>query len=402
MIGKILVGLGGIAAGVLIGYIILVRPEFGTKTSIKILPFTSSTPIPTPFIPPKKQIVGFLPFWLLDKASNDYSKYITTLSYFGLTIDKDGTILKYTSLVEGEPGWFALKQGSLDSFFKTSKEKGVSLSLVVFDGDEKSINELLKDPVAHAKNLVSDVTPVMQQYEFSDLNLDVESVNDASPEARLAFAQFVGEVKKGMDANRLGTLTVDISPIAFVKDTNLVDPKAIASYVDYILLMAYDFHNPGSFVTGPVAPLTGAGTVSEFDTESAVEKALDMMHPQKLILGIPLYGYEWESINNIPRSATIPGSSVIISSQRVEDFLQSCANCESGFDNVAQEAYTIYKDKDTGTYHQIFYPNSASTQIKTSYAQNNNLGGMALWALGYEGDSILSPLEGYKRSIPKR
>lgn len=401
MVGKILIALGGIAFGILLGYVVLVRPEFGTKGSIKALPFTSSTPTPTPFNPPKKQIVGFLPFWLTEKASSDYSKYITTLSYFGLTIDTDGTILKYKDQVEGEPGWFSLKQGKIDPFLNTYRDHGIDLSLVVFNGDDKSINELLKNPIAHAKNLIEDVAPLMQQYGFSNLNLDVENISDASPSARAAFVSFVAEVRKGMDGNRLGTLTVDVSPIAFVKDTNLIDPKAIAQYVDYVLVMAYDFHNPSSFVTGAVAPLTGAGKISEFDTETAIEKALSVMPSEKVILGIPLYGYEWETINNIPRSAVVPGSSVIISSQRVESFLASCSNCESGFDNVSQEAYTIYKDSETGTYHQIFYPTSSSTQIKINYAQSNNLGGIGLWALGYEGGSILSPLGGYRKGISR-
>lgn len=400
---KILIGLGGVLAGVWIGYLILIRYDIGTKIgSTKILstPFPSS--LPTPFVFPKKQIVGFLPFWNADGISDDYSKYITTLSYFGLTIDADGTILKYTNLVEGEPGWFGLKQGNFDSIFETARQKGVSLSLVVFASDEEAIKEILKDPVVSARNLISDITPVMQQYGFTDLNLDIESVSDASSQDRLNFTQFVSEVEKGVKANNLGTLTVDVTAISFVKDTTLIDPKAVSSYVDYILVMAYDFHNPGSFVAGAVAPLAGAGTVSEFDTKTAVEKALEAMPSKKLILGVPLYGYKWETISRTPGSPVVPGSSVIISTKRLEEFLSSCTNCENGFDNVSQEAYTIYRDLETGTYHQIFYPTSGSTQMKINYAQNNNLGGMALWALGYEGGSILSPFEGYKRSITRR
>lgn len=385
---KLIFALAGLVCGAVGMFFFVTRTTFPLSSfnvSIKNTPSTT-----------KKQVIGFLPFWLLDKAQSDYSKYITTLNYFSLIIDKDGTIQRYTNAIEGEPGWFALKTGKADSFLQAARDKKMVLSLSVFASDEDTISELLNDPVKSGQNLVNDVVPVMQQYGFSDLNLDVESVKEATPEARAKYAQFVSEVKKGLVRQSAGTLTVDLSPIAFVKDTNLVDPKAIAGVVDYVVLMAYDFHNPGSFVTGPVAPLAGAGSVSEFDTETAVQEAISIMPPLKVILGMPLYGYSWETINNTPRSATIPASSVITSTQKVEDFLKTCTNCQTGFDNIDQEAYAIYKDNDTGTYHQLFYPTSASTGMKVGYAANNRLGGVALWALGYEDSSILLPLAAYR------
>ncbi|HEX6977052.1 MAG TPA: glycosyl hydrolase family 18 protein [Patescibacteria group bacterium] len=400
MVQKLVIILAGLVAGAVGVYFLL------TQTTLLNFNPNSLTATPTPKVgvkatnkptpkPNQKQVIGFLPFWLLDKAEIDYSRYITTLNYFSLTIDKDGTIQKYTNAIEGEPGYFALKTGKADPFLNKAKEKNISLSLAVFSGDEAVIEEILKDPVKSADNLVNDVVPIMEEYGFSDLNLDVESVKDATPQTRANYTQFVKEVKKGLASHNAGTLTVDASAIAFVKDTNLVDPKAIAESIDYMVLMAYDFHNPGSYVTGAVAPLSGAGTVSEFDTETAVQSAIKIMPSSKVILGMPLYGYSWETINNTPRSAIVPGSAIIISTQKVEEFLKTCTNCESGFDNLDQEEYVIYRDTDTGTYHQIFYPTSASTGVKVSYAASNRLGGVAVWALGYEDSSILGPLAGY-------
>jgi spore germination protein YaaH len=36
---------------------------------------------------------------------------------------------------------------------------------------------------------------------------------------------------------------------------------------------------------------------------------------------------------------------------------------------------------------------------KVTLVTKNNLAGMAIWALGYEGGSILSPLQRYKANI---
>ena len=160
-------------------------------------------------------------------------------------------------------------------------------------------------------------------------------------------------------------------------------------------MMGYDFHNQGSYVTGPVSPQSGAGIVSEFDIESAVQAALTQVPANKLILAIPLYGYSWESINSVPRSAVLPGSAYSISSRSVEELTAECATCSAKFDKTDSENYIIYKNADTNTYQQIFYPDKNSTQIKVDFAKSQNLGGMALWALGYEGASILSPFAGY-------
>jgi len=386
MLQKLLIIWAGILAGVFLAYFLV------TKTNVLNIGNKNSS-VADVFKPPQKIVVGFLPFWLIDKTQSDYSKYITTLSYFNLTIDSDGTIQKYTSPGESDPGWLALSSGKVDSFLSSEKSKGVNLSLTIFSGDDKKIDNFLNTPDQSAQNLVSEISPIISQYGFTDINLDIEKVSDASPSARTQFTEFVKNVKSSLGKNI--SVTVDIAPIAFVKNANLADPKSLSQVADYIVLMDYDFHNPGSFVTGPVSPQSGAGVVSEFDTESAVQAALTMMPSSKLILAVPLYGYSWETINPSPRSATLPGSAFSISSKDVTDLLSGCATCSAQFDATDQESHIIYKDADTGTYHQVFYPDQKSTQMKVDFAKTENLAGMALWALGYEDSAILQPLAGY-------
>jgi spore germination protein YaaH len=344
---------------------------------------------------PKKEVMGFLPYWLISSASTDYSKYITNLTYFSLTVGPDGAIEKYTNPGETDPGYFSLTSGKADTQLASAKEHGVILSLSVFTGNDKNIAELLNDPASSAKNLVESVTPIMQEYGFTELNLDIEQASDASPEARLKFTEFVKTVKENIDRNIVKTLSIDVSASAFVKETNLADPKSFASYVDRVIVMAYDYHYGGSYVTGPVAPLSGAGTVSEFDTESAVEAALKVLPAKKIILGIPVYGYSWETIGDTPRSAVVPASGLSMSSKKVENFLATCATCSATFEEIDKENYIVYKDQETGTYHQIFYPTEKSTEYKVTLAKSNSLGGIAVWALGYEDSTILIPLSSY-------
>ncbi len=370
---------GGIVVGLVIGFLIS---------------FFNSQILPGNLGQPRKQVIGFLPYWLVEKADKDYSKFLTTLTYFSLTIDEDGKILKLVNPQEEEPGWHALKSGKLDKSLEAAKKKGLNLSLLMFAGDPDSIDGLISDPVLHGKTLVEEVAPIMKKHGFTDLNLDVESIREASEGARLNFEQLVKTVKDGLNSEHLGTLTVEIGPTDLIKK-RLIDPQKIGEIADSVVLMGYDYHYIGSSVTGPVAPLGGAGVESEFDTQTAVEKALAVMPSRKLILGLPLYGYEWETLGDQPRAAVIPGTGLIASNKRIEVLLGSCASCSARMEETAAEPYLIYKDEVASTFHQLFYPDAAALQTKINYVRSQKLGGVALWALGYEGSTILEPLKSF-------
>lgn len=342
---------------------------------------------------PKKTVIGFLPYWLLSNAEQDYSRYITTLAYFGLRIDGEGNIQKLLNPQEKEPGWYALESGKAEPFLNGALKNNVSLSLVLASGSNDAINGLISDPIPHAKNLIADLRPIIEKYKFSDINIDIESTQNASDSARANFAKFVKAVKQELKNNE--TLTVEISADDVI-NKKLIDPKAIGKIADNVVMMAYDYHYMGSLVTGPVAPLTGSGITSEYDVTAATEKVLGLIPAQKLILGIPLYGYEWESVGQAPRSAIIPNTGLTASNRRAEAFSASCPNCKTKLDVEAEENYISYPDDETGAYHTIFYPNENSTLKKVNLADNFHLAGVALWALGYEGDNILKPLMHYK------
>ncbi|HWA51855.1 MAG TPA: glycoside hydrolase family 18 protein [Patescibacteria group bacterium] len=343
-----------------------------------------------------KEVLGFLPYWLLSSASENYAGKITNLDYFSLTPDTDGSILKFTMPGESEPGYLALTSGKLDPFFDNARQNNIKLSLTIFDGDQDSINELISDPVNHADNLVNDLTPIISQYGFSDLNMDIEGTDTASPSAQLNYQLFIKEIHDQIKSKIPSlTLSDDIIPVDLVRDDHLSVPKNIINYLDYIVVMAYDFHSPSSLVTGPVAPLYGAGSESEFDTQSAINAASKLIDPKNILLGMPFYGYSWETIDNFPRSAVIPTTAFIEDNKDLENLLSNCATCSAQFDNVAQESYLIYKNTDSNTFQQYFYPDMKSVSSKINFIKGNNLGGLAIWALGYENQSgnIFNPIE---------
>lgn len=314
----------------------------------------------------KPVVIGFLPYWLLNKATKDYSQYFTKLSYFSLTIASDGTIKKLNNPRELEPGWNALN--TLD--LKNATELTVFASSFSKDMD--------------AASLAAQLKPIMTDHGFTALNLDIEDVSPASPAAQFEFSSFVKNLKQ----NIVCPLSLDVSPTDLIKP-RLINVSQIAPYVDNIILMTYDYHYSGSLVTGPVAPVGGFGKTAEYDVETAIKIALNTLPKEKIILGVPLYGYEWETLSPDARAAVLPGSGQVASNQRV-------ATISAIFDPDAQENHAVYFDDTTQTYHQIFFPTDQSVQAKINLAKKYELGGLAFWAVGYDGPTILKPLAAYR------
>lgn len=387
---SILLSVLGLIVGLAAGYYVVTYTDLIPSDGRILSPVTD-------LLPHKPVVIGFLPYWLAGKAKSDYSPYITELSYFSLTVDADGSIRKLANEQEEDPGWHALKSDTMTLTLESALKKGLSLSVVLFSAEEETISQLISDPETHGRKLISDLAPLMKEHTFSDLNLDIESVKEASPEAQALFTRFVKTLRDELhDSGVKATLTVDVSPTALIKPY-LINVEAIEPHIDRLMLMTYDYHYQGSSVTGPVAPLSGAGTESEFDTEVGVRQALRILPARRVLMGLPLYGYEWETIGDSPRSGVIPGTGITASNQRVESLLATCATCSAQLDGNGKESYVIFKDSDTGTYHQIYFPDAAAMKAKLDFAKQERLGGVAMWALGYEGSTILDPLSQYLR-----
>ena len=239
----------------------------------------------------------------------------------------------------------------------------------------------------------------MRQYGCTDLSIDIGSViPEASSSARSNFTVFMRELRRIVDENKLGTITIDVSPTDLIRQ-RLINLEEVAPLVDSVVLMTYDYNYTGSAVTGPVAPVGGAGIEAEFDIETGIQKALEFIPKTKVVLGVPLYGYEWESTGNVPRTAVMPGSGLVISNRRIEQFLKECASCSAQLDAYGKESYLIYLNQATGMYHHVFFPDRQAMQEKINVANRYGLGGLALWALGYDGDTIMEPLRQYRQTL---
>lgn len=345
----------------------------------------------------KPLVMGFVPYWLVSKVKPESLTKLNRVTYFGLELNPDGTLIKLSNPTETEPGWQTLHSGKFSELMKNKSHLGMDTSLLVHLSNEASISALLTKPTEHAVNLVNDAEPIMKQHGFTDLNLDIESFRVASASAQTQMTSFLTEVKKQLVARKLGTLTTELTVASLIKP-NVLQPAEVGRISDRVVLMAYDFHYTGSFVSGSVAPMGGAKEKWEHDVVESVELATKVMPAEKIILGIPLYGYEWETLSDIPESAVIPGTGKTATTARIDQIKKDCPSCQMYRDAVSGSPYLILPRNADSAIQQIYFEDVTSLQQKIELAKTYKLGGIAFWAIGYEGEGLLTPLNDYRKT----
>jgi spore germination protein YaaH len=383
----------GLALSVVAG----VAAAFLFFKAVPLLPVDNHSPLLSTLGVRKPVVIGFVPYWLITNLESASLNSLDTVTYFSLSISEDGTLLRKTNPQESEPGWRALELGKFSGVVKDKPSSELQRSLLVHLSDEDTITALLSNPTQHATAMLNDAEPLMKQYEFTDLNIDIESFRVASPSSQAAMTAFLKAVKQGLVERQLGTLTVELAAGSLIREY-VLKPEDVGQVADYVVIMAYDYYYSGSPITGPVAPLSGAKDKWQFDVTEAVKQATLAIPPEKIILGIPTYGYEWETLTDQPQSPVIPGTNKTATTRRTADIIKNCPNCVIGRDPSGGSPYLILPPTEESAFQQIYYEDKESIRQKLELAKAYKLRGVAIWALGYENSDLLEPIKDYRKT----
>jgi spore germination protein len=139
---------------------------------------------------------------------------------------------------------------------------------------------VLENPT-YRENLVASIVKLTKDRGFGGVSLDFEFI---PPARRNDFNLFLIELKKS-----LGGLILHVNVHAKAEDlpTNRIvgayDYAAIGNAVDLMAVMTIDYGYPG----GPPDPIAPYGWV-----EQVIKYTLTQLNPRKLLIAMPLYGYD--------------------------------------------------------------------------------------------------------------
>lgn len=356
------------------------EPIYSPVSNLTVFRFLQESRLPTR---PNKVVYGFLPYWNMRDVQ--LQPELTHLSYFSLTIAGDGSVITRENDYQ-EPGYNALQS---ERFLELStqmleSEGGVELVLTQFNNTD--IANFLSNPEAHQR-LINSLDGVILAYPITGINIDIEPSGTGSARLRDNLTQFVTSLRNHLNT-RYDSVQLSIDVYASASNNRQIwDIPALAEQVDYIVVMAYDFHRRSSPQAGPVAPLFGGNDLWDSDINQHLKEFIQYVPSEKILLGVPFYGYGWQTTSREAQSHTFPDTGSTASISRVESILarREELQVEEHWNEDALSPYISYIED--GEIYVIYYENSRSISYKLDYVNQLDLGGVAIWALGYEGNS---------------
>jgi len=332
----------------------------------------------------QKIIYGFLPYWNTQKVA--LQDELTHLGYFSLTLDANGNFVEYYDDGEVDMGMHRLNSETFLDLGNNLIEKDKRVEIVISQFNHGDIVAFLNSKKAQ-DNFFNSLDSVLLAYPLNGVNIDIETSGETNEKLRDSMTSFIVDLRNHLNT-KYSNIQLSIDMYAGAAENKQIwDVKEIAKHVDYIIVMAYDFHRSSSQKAGPVAPLFGDKSNWEESISTYFHSFLEQAPREKVVLGIPFYGYEWQTTSRDSKSHTFPETGSTASFTRVLELLERKdeLDVQEHWNEQALSPYISYVED--GNIYVVYYENSRSISYKLDYVNQLDLGGVAIWALGYEGDT---------------
>ncbi|XP_073972553.1 chitinase 2 isoform X1 [Rhodnius prolixus] len=265
---------------------------------------------------------------------------------------------------------------------------GLKITLAIGGWNEGSANYsiLAADP-AKRETFTRSVMNYVRKFQFDGVDLDWEfpTQRGGQPEDKYNFVALIKDLKSSLTAEGY-ILTAALSASL---DTLKAGYDLLQVYrnLDLIHLMCYDYHGLWETQTGANAPL-GPPT-DPLTVEATVKYVLNHgVKPDKLVLGVPMYGRTFLLANAEESSGRLGEPSVKSAGfqgpfTRTDGFLgfnEICNELRTGnwtehWDQASSTPFANHKDRI------ISYDNVESIKSKVSFAMDLDLAGIMTWSI---------------------
>jgi HAD superfamily hydrolase (TIGR01509 family) len=284
-------------------------------------------------------------------------------------------------------------------FLETARANDIPVVASILDATGPGeMAEILADPEQRAEH-VDAIVAFAQDGDFAGIDLDYEQFafadsRDTWRTTRPNWVALVAELSDRLHADGR-TLTVSVPPVYDARRTErsgywVYDYRSIAPLVDSVRVMAYDYSNASSD-PGPIAPLDWVRRI-------VAGTAAATGDPSKLVLGVPLFGYNWPTGESGECPDGAPGVTTVTS--RTVDALADEREATPTHDPVTGESSFTYElAVDDGTtdctqQRQVNYVDTEGIRQRVELAHSAGFAGTALFALGYDDEAVWETIDG--------
>ena len=302
------------------------------------------------------EIVGYLPYWEYSTYPNLDFSLITQLNYFSAELNQYGEITN-------NHNWDNLY------LIEYAQNYGVKVKLCVTLFGENELNILLSNS-EYRENAINNILEKILLQNANGVDINFELLPSSQRNNLVVFMEELSNTLHQFIDNPIITMATPA-----IDWNNAWDYHSLAEITDGLFIMGYNYFYSGSSFAGPVSPLGEY----YYDLEYTINDYLNKTENQtdKLILGLPYYGYNWPVINNNINSETIDNGNAE-TYYSINNLLDNNAN---NWHANTNSSWFSYADNH---WWQCWYDDSLSLSNKYEFAKNNNLKGIGIWALGYD------------------
>lgn len=254
-------------------------------------------------------------------------------------------------------------------------QNGVKVIICVSSDTPSSMDQIL---AYHREDFANNVLSTLQKYSADGVNIDWEEPNVTNGITGESNVVLFEQLMQNLNIT-LKTANSDyhISTDTYTSVMDVHRNANLSQYIDSIFLMEYDMYLSAG-TSGPNSPMYDP---HRLDIADSIAILYSYEYPKdKIILGIPFYGYDYTTVSNQPRSEASGYSDI-----EIKTAIQNASIYGKQWDSQSSTPWYAYKNGSQ--WHQVWYDDEKSLQIKYDYAKSENISGVGFWALGYEGNN---------------
>lgn len=210
------------------------------------------------------------------------------------------------------------------------------------------------------------------------VNIDFEGMGSAD---KTPFKNFMVNLKNALVA---ANPNYELSMALYAVDwSSSFDIPNLNPIVNSFIIMGYDYYYSGSTTAGPEAPLYNFQTSYNYTLTKSITYYLKLgVTPSKLLLGLPYYGREWETVSNLAPSATTGMFTTTRTYSYIKNNSATYSLSNKKWESNCYNPFFVYTS--AGKFRQCWTDDVYSMGRKFDMVKQRGIGGIGIWALGYD------------------
>jgi len=311
-----------------------------------------------------QRVVGYYPQWVQNTFTPDKIDYtvITHVIHSFAWPDEEGSIEHYDDMLS-------------QSLTATVHDNNAKI-LLSFGGWGQSWGFASSTSTQELRAvLIDNIISICETYSYDGIDIDWEHPANVTEKNNLT--SFVAELRASFDNLHPDWIITMAIPVSNWSGQHY-DFAQLKPHLAFFNAMTYDMHGNWSSHAGHNSPLYLS---PPGDPDGSVSTSVNYLtntrgiEPQKINIGIPFYGKEYNA-TDINHSFT---------GQTITRLYNECHGLIGNgwnymWDNIGLSPYL----QNNSQSKIITFDDSLSVSLKSEYVISNNLGGLMIWALGYD------------------